>query len=101
MAGKLRGKHTTIIDSDVVNWLLRFGDVAPGFIQNRSSNHKRITIKQFPDKGWITVKILGEMAQELKYFHDDKFQYPWQEGNIQDSVSKSYTIIVDLPEEKR
>lgn len=92
MSGQLRGSHTTVIDNDVVNWLLGFGDIAPGFIKNRSSNHQYITIKSISGNGWITVKILGEMAQELKYFHDTDNPYPWDEGNIPKNISKRYTI---------
>lgn len=92
MAGQLRGTHSTVIDGDVLNWLLDYGDVSIGYIQNRSSNHQFLTIKALKGNGWITIKILGEMAQELKYFHDLRYPYPWDKGNVPKNISKRYTI---------
>ena len=101
MAGELRGRHSTIVDSEVVTWLLQFGDVSPGIITNRNSSQSYITIKEKQGYGWISIKVLNEMAQELKYFHDKRYQYPWEEGNIPDSISKKYIFRIELPEDKK
>lgn len=92
MAGQLRGTHTTVEESEILTWLLKFGDVSVGRINNRRSNRKVITIKEIPDTGWITIKVMSGMAQELKYFHDQRFQYPWDEGNIPKNIERSFDI---------
>lgn len=94
MAGKLRGKHTTVIDPKVSKWLLKYGDISPGFISSRTKgNSTIISIKAMQGKGWITVKIInGSNIQVIKYFHDQENQFPWDNGNIPESITKRYEV---------
>jgi hypothetical protein len=96
MAGELRGKHTTIVEKEVLKWLLKHGDVSIGPIDQRRSNHKIITIKSHQDKGWITIKVMSSVAQELKYFHDEHMEYPWKNDNIPKQIRNAFTIHLSL-----